>query len=121
MKRTTAMRYLLSVMLLGVAALSQAQAPSSEIDTHIASAKAAAGQDYRATFVNLCLPSAPPVGAQGASGRGAAGRGAAGTPQTPDRANWYASPFKVFDNLYWPSAAESVRLSRAGSSARASL
>ena len=21
--------------------------------------------------------------------------------QTPDRANWYAPPFKVFDNLYW--------------------
>ena len=25
----------------------------------------------------------------------------AGPPQTPDRANWYAPPFKVFDNLYW--------------------
>ena len=22
-------------------------------------------------------------------------------PQTPDRANWYAPPLKVFDNLYW--------------------
>jgi metallo-beta-lactamase class B len=32
---------------------------------------------------------------------GAAGRGAATAPQTPDRANWYAPPFKVFDNLYW--------------------
>ena len=25
----------------------------------------------------------------------------AAAPQTPDRANWYAPPFKVFDNLYW--------------------
>ena len=25
----------------------------------------------------------------------------AGAPQTPDRANWYAPPLKVFDNLYW--------------------
>ena len=24
-----------------------------------------------------------------------------GGPQVPDRANWYAPPFKVFDNLYW--------------------
>ena len=29
-----------------------------------------------------------------------AARGAGG-PQVPDRANWYAPPFKVFDNLYW--------------------
>src|SRR5215468_963800 len=32
---------------------------------------------------------------------GAAGRGAAGAPVTPDRAGWYASPYKVFDNLFW--------------------
>src|SRR5499426_3583471 len=81
-------------MLLSAAVL--AQAPSNEVDAHIAKAKAAAGQDYRGTFVNLCLPSAPPAG-----GSGGAGRGAGGAPQTPDRANWYAPPFKVFDNLYW--------------------
>jgi metallo-beta-lactamase class B len=69
---------------------------SSEIDAHIATAKAAAGLDFRGTFVNLCLPSAPTGGA-----RGGAGRGAAGAPATPDRAGWYASPYKVFDNLYW--------------------
>lgn len=73
-----------------------AQAPaSSEIDAHIAAARVAAGQEYRATFVNLCLPGAPPAGRAG-------GRGAApAAPQTPDRANWYAAPYKVFDNLYW--------------------
>src|SRR5262245_16883590 len=81
-------------MLLSAAVL--AQAPSNEVDAHIAKAKAAAGQDYRGTFVNLCLPSAPPAG-----GRGTGGRGAGGAPQTPDRANWYAPPYKVFDNLYW--------------------
>ena len=81
-----------------------AQTPVSEIDAHIATAKTAAGQEYRGTFVNLCLPSAPRGGGAGAGGRGgggAAGRGAAGAPQTPDRANWYAPPFKVFDNFYW--------------------
>jgi metallo-beta-lactamase class B len=95
-----------------------AQAPASEIDTHVNAARAAAGLDYRATFVNLCFSGANPgrgtaAGARaagaappGGAARGvpaagaAAGRGGA-TPATPDRANWYASPYKVFDNLYW--------------------
>jgi metallo-beta-lactamase class B len=94
----------LSAIALGAAVL--AQAPQSEIDAHIATARAAAGQDFRATFVNLCLPSAPRGGGAGggaaARGGGAgAARGTAAAPQTPDRANWYAPPFKVFDNLYW--------------------
>jgi metallo-beta-lactamase class B len=86
-----------------------AQAPAGEIDAHINAAKTAAGLDYRATFVNLCFPGANPGlanpavaragGAAPAPARGqAAGRGAAATP---DRATWYASPYKVFDNLYW--------------------
>lgn len=84
----------LFAVMLGTAAL--AQAPSNQIDTHIAAARAAAGQDYRATFVNLCLPSPPRGG-----GPGPAGRGAPAPPPTPDRATWYAPPFKIFDNLYW--------------------
>ena len=86
-----------------------AQAPVSEMDAHVNAAKGAAGLDYRATFVNLCFPGAnpglanPPVaragGAAPAGARGAvAGRG---TGATPDRATWYASPYKVFDNFYW--------------------
>jgi metallo-beta-lactamase class B len=94
MKRVLVVIASLSMVLLGASA--RAQTPSSQIDAHILTAKTAAGQDYRATFVNLCLPSAPP------GGGGGAGRGAApGVPQTPDRANWYAPPFKVFDDLYW--------------------
>jgi metallo-beta-lactamase class B len=94
MRRTVVMMSLLWPTLLGVTAAAQTPA-AREIDAHIAAARAAAGQEYRATFVNLCLPSAPPAGRGG-------GRGAApGAPQTPDRANWYAPPFKVFDNLYW--------------------
>ena len=72
------------------------QTPATPVDSHIAAARTAAGLDYRATFVNLCLPSAPRGG-----GAGPTGRGATGTPPTPDRATWYAPPFKVFDNLYW--------------------
>src|SRR5581483_9090660 len=91
-----------SLLLMCTAGFSQT---SSEIDSHIAAAKAAAGLDFRGTFVNLCLPGGGPGGPRGGAGRGgAAGRGSAATPAapaTPDRAGWYASPYKVFDNLYW--------------------
>jgi metallo-beta-lactamase class B len=80
-----------------VATVVLAQTPSSQIDTHIAAARTAAGMEYRNTFINLCFPAAP---RGGGAGRGGAARGT-GAPQTPDRANWYAPPFKVFDNLYW--------------------
>jgi metallo-beta-lactamase class B len=64
--------------------------------------------EFRNTFVNLCLPAGGPGGARGVAGAerldaalpgcaAGAGRGAG----TPDRANWCAPPFKVFDNLYW--------------------
>jgi metallo-beta-lactamase class B len=71
-----------------------AQAPASEIDSHIATAKTAAGLDYRATFVNLCFPSPLPGGPRGAA--------ALLMPRpAPERGIWYASPYQVFDNLYW--------------------
>jgi len=84
-----------------------AQAPPGQMDAHIATAKAAAGLDFRNTFVNLCLPGGSPGPGRGAAGPGAApaaagqaprGRGAGGAP---DRTTWYAPPFKIFDNLYW--------------------
>jgi metallo-beta-lactamase class B len=93
-----------AAMLVGTAL--SAQAPASDIDTHVNAAKAAAGLDYRATFVNLCFSGANPALARaGGAARGApaggapAGRGAA--PATPDRGTWYAAPYKIFDNLYW--------------------
>jgi metallo-beta-lactamase class B len=82
-------------MIVSTAAIGQT-APSG-VDAHIATAKAAAGLDFRGTFMALCLP---------AGGRGAAALGPAparGVPATsaPDRGTWYASPYKVFDNFYW--------------------
>ena len=84
-----------------------AQAPAGGMDAHISAARAAAGLDYRATFVNLCFPGANPALANPAAARAGgaappAGRAAGGGPGgTPDRATWYASPFKIFDNFYW--------------------
>jgi metallo-beta-lactamase class B len=87
-------------LLIGAAALllgATLGAQTGDVDSHIAAARTAAGVDFRNTFINLCLGSAPPGGGRGGAGRGAA----AGAPATPDRAGWYASPYKIFDNLYW--------------------
>jgi metallo-beta-lactamase class B len=82
----------LSALIMGTTAI--AQTAPGEIETHIAAAKAAAGLDYRATFVNLCFPTPFPGGARGAA--------SLLVPRpAPDRAIWYASPYKVFDNFYW--------------------
>ena len=51
-----------------------AQAPASEIDAHISAARAAAGLDYRATFVNLCFSGANPGLANPAVGRAGGAR-----------------------------------------------
>jgi len=111
----------LLVGLFGAALLSAtaaAQAPVSEIDTHVNAGRTAAGLNYRATFVNLCFSGnapaaraggAAPGGRAAAPGGGAAPGGAAapgggagrGAGATPDRATWYASPYKIFDNFYW--------------------
>jgi metallo-beta-lactamase class B len=95
-----------TLLLIGAAALLlgttlAAQAPTRDVDSHIAAARTAAGQDYRNTFINLCLGSTPPGGGRGGAGRGAGRGGAPAAPATPDRAGWYASPYKIFDNLYW--------------------
>jgi metallo-beta-lactamase class B len=106
MHRTRILIGVVASALMSAALL--AQGPANDIDAHVSAAKAAAGLDYRATFVNLCFPGANPAlanpaiaraaGAGPAGGRGTAGARAAATP---DRATWYASPYKVFDNLYW--------------------
>src|SRR4029453_18577021 len=98
MNRTSVVVFVLAGVVRSATVL--AQAPSSPVDEHIAAARVAAGLDYRATFVNLFLPSPPRGGGAGAAGRGAPPAVTA-TPPTPDRATWYAPPFKIFDNLYW--------------------
>ena len=92
------MRLIVPAIVLLMCTAAFAQTPA-EMDSHIAAAKSAAGLDFRGTFINLCLPGAAPGGA--ARGGPPRGGGAAIAPATPDRAGWYASPYKVFDNLYW--------------------
>ena len=90
----------LPLIAFAISTVAMAQDTSGQIDAHIANAKKAAGLDFRGTFIALCLPGAPPAAGAGSP----LGQGAVSllTPRpAPDRATWYASPYKVFDNLYW--------------------
>jgi metallo-beta-lactamase class B len=73
----------------------QAQAPAPATpESLVTAAKRAAGTDYAGTFVRICV-------APENLGAGAARGGGAGARAVPDRAQWYAPPYKVFDNLYF--------------------
>jgi hypothetical protein len=113
-------------LLMSVAVLA-AQNAADTPDTHIARARAAAGDEYRNLFDFLCAVPAsataaagrargggapPPTGASSAAQGSASGtragaprgRGRAASP--PDRSTWYVEPVKVFDNLYFVGQSE---------------
>ena len=72
------------------------------VDEHVAAAKAAAGEEYKALFDRLCTP--PPPRRRGRNRQRHAA--AAPRPPVPDRAEWHAEPVKVFDNLYFVGTRE---------------
>ncbi len=77
-----------------------AQAPVTPVtpDSLLVAAKRAAGQDHAGTFLRICVaPDNAPGGGRG----GARGGPPPGAGTVPDRATWYAQPYKVFDNLYF--------------------
>jgi metallo-beta-lactamase class B len=82
------------VALAAFTAGAQVTGPATP-ESLVAAAKRAAGVDYTGTFVRICV--APENLAAGGPGRGAA----AGPRAVPDRATWYAQPYKAFDNLYF--------------------
>jgi metallo-beta-lactamase class B len=68
---------------------------AGDIDAHMAAAKTAAGTDFKGILGPLCLPGAQlPPRAPGPSGINT-------VVPAPPRGTWYASPYQVFDNLYW--------------------
>ncbi len=87
------------VITVAVSTLSaQAPAPATP-DSLLVAAKRAAGQEYAGTFLRICVaPDNAPGGGRGGAARGGPPPGAA---TVPDRATWYAQPYKVFDNLYF--------------------
>ncbi len=82
---------------------SQAQAPAPATpEALVNAAKTAAGMEFAGTFLRICVN--PQNAIANGAGRGGPGRGAGAAPPqraVPDRATWYAQPFKVFDNLYF--------------------
>jgi metallo-beta-lactamase class B len=72
------------------------QVPPAAAAPYVTAAREAAGQDHLALFNAICVPSPPIQPPQ------AGAKPAAAAPQgPPPRAQWYAPPVKVFDNLYF--------------------
>ena len=87
-----------------LAVLMLMQSGKDAVDTHVAAAKAAAGQEHTSIF-GQCTAPAPAA----TSNAPTAQRGqAAATPQAgpPDPSRWHAEPVKVFDNLYFVGMTE---------------
>src|SRR5690348_12471450 len=85
---------------LGLTAGAQAQDSPATPASLVAAAKRAAGLDYPGTFLRICV--APDNLNAAPRPQPAAGAGPAAAPRpAPDRATWYAQPYKVFDDLYF--------------------
>jgi metallo-beta-lactamase class B len=94
-----------------VVSILAAQAANETPDAHVASAKAAAGEDFQNLFNFQCYGPGPggqrPAAGAGAQRGQAGGQGGvqrAGAQRQqgpPDRSTWYAEPVRVFDNLYF--------------------
>lgn len=78
---------------LSVTTNAQQPAPATP-DALITAAKRASGADYAGTFLRICVA---PDNLNTGGPRG----GGPGTRVVPERATWYAKPYKVFDNLYF--------------------
>ncbi len=75
-----------------------AQSPAGTADSHLAAARAAAGQDHVGLFNRLCQPEpSRPAAPAAATATAAAPR----PPGPPARSTWEADAVKVFDNLYF--------------------
>jgi metallo-beta-lactamase class B len=88
---------LLGIAMVFVAATltAYAQAPAAVTpEALVTAAKRAAGSDYAGTFLRICVA---PDNLNAGGPRG----GGPGPRAVPDRATWYAKPYKVFDNLYF--------------------
>jgi len=71
------------------------QSSNAAVQTHVAAAKKAAGEEWTGVFNSTCntaVPTAPPAARAPAAPR---------PPGPPDRSTWHAEPVKVFDNLYF--------------------
>jgi metallo-beta-lactamase class B len=93
-------RFVISIAIAVAAAALHAQ--TSDIDAHVAAARAAAKQDHAVLFTSLCSaePSGPGTRRGGAPAGGQPGAQPT-PPGPPAKETWHADPVKVFDNLYF--------------------
>jgi metallo-beta-lactamase class B len=84
-----------ALLPIAVAGLAQPPTPTTPEEL-VAAAKRAAGRDYAGTFIRICVA---PDNLGGGAPRPANAPAAARV--VPDRASWYAQPYKVFDDLYF--------------------
>jgi metallo-beta-lactamase class B len=98
------MRFLaiVAATFLAATAAARAQTPAPVTpESLVIAAKRAAGQDHAGTFLRICVaPDNLAAGRAGGAGRGAT-NAAPPARTVPERATWYAQPYKVFDNLYF--------------------
>ena len=80
---------------LGATAIGQSS--NAAVETHVAAAKKAAGQEWAGVFDRVCREAVPPATPAAARTAPPAPR----PPGPPDRSTWHAEPAKVFDNLYF--------------------
>ena len=96
-----ALAVLVSLCVGGAAAPAQRPSSAGRAAPNLAAAKAAAQQGSAALlYSRLCVPPPPIQPPQ------APQQAAAQPPATPARAQWYAEPVKVFDNLYFVGQTE---------------
>jgi metallo-beta-lactamase class B len=84
-----------ATLFTAVTSTAYAQVPAPVTpEALVMAAKRAAGTDHAGTFLRICVA---PDNLNAAGRRG----GGPGPRVVPDRATWYAKPYKVFDNLYF--------------------
>jgi metallo-beta-lactamase class B len=84
---------LLVGLAVGLGCADVVDQPADNVQTHIAAAKAAAGQEHKGLFDRVCTFETEQPAASQSKG-------------PPDRSKWHAEPVKVFDNLYFVGQTE---------------
>ena len=84
---------LLVGLAIGLGCAGVVDQPADNVQTHIAAAKAAAGQEHKGLFDRVCTFETEQPAASQSKG-------------PPDRSKWHAEPVKVFDNLYFVGQTE---------------
>lgn len=113
MKTTTAGTLTAIALACGLGMTSlDAQSSSGTVDSHVAAARAAAGQDHIGLFNRLCQPEPARPAAPAATAPPAA---PPRPPGPPAKSTWEADAVKVFDNLYFVGEKEYSAWAVAGS------